>query len=38
MIALADAQSLLLASAVQRDSGSLLPLPDSITAPGGGIV
>ena len=34
---LTDTQSLLLATAAQRESGSLLPLPATITAPAGGI-
>jgi hypothetical protein len=34
---LTDMQSILLSQAAQRDSGSLYPLPASITAPAGGI-
>ena len=34
---LTDTQSILLSNAAQRDSGSLYPLPASITAPAGGI-
>ena len=36
MTKLTDTQSILLACAAQRDTSSLLPLPDSITAPAGG--
>ncbi|WP_334656582.1 DUF3489 domain-containing protein [Sphingomonas panaciterrae] len=34
---LTDTQSILLSQAAQRDSGSLYPLPATITAPAGGI-